>query len=101
VKEVDGGSHENGREHPHQLGYFWLCGSCCRTLTIVAEKGRGVRVMPLPGKGELDVKTILAIIASHPPSFLSRRKEDLPAPLGPTTTTTLPVGTVTVTSSTV
>lgn len=30
----------------------------------------------------------------------SRRKEDLPAPLGPTTTTTLPVGIVTVTSST-
>jgi hypothetical protein len=38
VREVDGGSHENG-EHPHQVGYFWLCGSCCRTMTVVTEKG--------------------------------------------------------------
>ena len=48
VKEVDDGSHENGNEHPHQLGYFWLCGSCCRTMTVIAEKGMGVRAVLLP-----------------------------------------------------
>ena len=48
VKEVDDDSHENGGDHPHQVGYFWLCGSCCRTMTIVTEKGMGARAVPLP-----------------------------------------------------
>ena len=47
VREVDGGSHENG-EHAHQVAYFWLCGSCCRTMAVIAEKGMGVRAVLLP-----------------------------------------------------
>jgi len=47
VREVDGCSHENG-EHRHQVGYFWLCGSCCRTMTVVTEKGMDARAVPLP-----------------------------------------------------
>ena len=36
-----------GRElQPH---YFWLCDSCCRTMTIIAEKhGERIQVVPLP-----------------------------------------------------
>jgi len=48
VKEVEGTSHDNGWQHPHQPAYFWLCGRCCRTMTVVAEKGGEVRAMPLP-----------------------------------------------------
>jgi len=48
VKELEDGSHDDHRGRSHQIAYFWLCGFCCRRLTIVAEKGRVVRVMPLP-----------------------------------------------------
>ena len=48
VKEVAGDPCVDGRRHPRQLCYFWLCNSCCRTLTVIVEKGKGVRVAPLP-----------------------------------------------------
>ena len=47
VKEIDGGADDGSPEQSHKLGYFWLCGSCCRTMTVVSEKGNGVRVIPL------------------------------------------------------
>lgn len=47
VKEVDGDSHDSGRKHSHKPAYFWLCGSCCRTMTVVAKDGSGVRLILL------------------------------------------------------
>lgn len=48
VKEVNDSSRRDGNQRPHQPAYFWLCGSCCRTMTVIVEEGKGVRVMPLP-----------------------------------------------------
>ena len=53
VSEVEDGSQDDHSGRSHQLGYRWLCGSCCRTLTIVAEKGRGARLMPRPAVATL------------------------------------------------
>ena len=47
VKEVDVGFDDGGKEHSHKPAYFWLCGSCCRTMTVVAEREREVRLIPL------------------------------------------------------
>jgi hypothetical protein len=47
VKEIDACFSHGSTAHSHQLSYFWLCGSCCRTMTITTEKGKGVRVVPL------------------------------------------------------
>lgn len=44
--EADNRSGPSGRVRQRQ--YFWLCNSCCRTMTITTEKGTGVRVVPLP-----------------------------------------------------
>ena len=38
VKEVDVGFDDGGKEHSHKPAYFWLCGSCCRTMTVVARE---------------------------------------------------------------
>jgi hypothetical protein len=48
VKDLDDGCHNDGTERHHQVVYFWLCGSCCRTMTVVTEKGMGARAVPLP-----------------------------------------------------
>lgn len=50
VTEVDGDPRGDGRGHSRKLQYFWLCNSCCRTMTVIAEKGMGVRVVPLPAR---------------------------------------------------
>lgn len=44
VKELEDASHDRARHGPHQPVYFWLCDLCCRTMTVVAEKGK-VRAM--------------------------------------------------------
>lgn len=31
-----------------KLHYLWLCGCCCQTMTVLVEKGKGVKVVPLP-----------------------------------------------------
>ena len=31
----------------HRMEHFWLCGNCASTMTLVAEKGRGVIAVPL------------------------------------------------------
>lgn len=47
VKEVSDLPCDGSTEHSHKLAYFWLCKSCCRTMTVVAEKGKEVNVAPL------------------------------------------------------
>ena len=32
-----------------QRQYFWLCNSCCHTMTVIAERGKRVQVVPLSG----------------------------------------------------
>ena len=46
IKEVEG-APRNGRAHSRQLWYFWLCDSCCRTMTIIIETGKEIKVAPL------------------------------------------------------
>jgi len=48
VKEIEADPPAVGGERSRQPQYFWLCNLCCRTLTVVVEKGKGVRVVPLP-----------------------------------------------------
>jgi hypothetical protein len=40
VIEVEDDS-EPDHKHSRQLRYFWLCNTCCRTMTVVADKGHG------------------------------------------------------------
>jgi len=47
IKEVEG-TPRNGREHSRRLCYGWLCESCCRTMTIIIETGKTIKVAPLP-----------------------------------------------------
>jgi hypothetical protein len=37
-----------GDRRLRQLRYFWLCTSCCRTMTVVAKKREGIEIVPLP-----------------------------------------------------
>lgn len=48
VKEVESGARVDGEGHSRQLHYFWLCKSCCRSMTVIVENGKGVKVVPLP-----------------------------------------------------
>ncbi len=48
VKEIDSDPRGDGQEHSRQLHYYWLCHSCCRTMMVIAEKGKEVKVVPLP-----------------------------------------------------
>jgi hypothetical protein len=47
VKETQIHSPSDGKGLSRQLHYLWLCKSCCQTMTVVTEKGVGVRVVPL------------------------------------------------------
>lgn len=49
VKQVEVGFGDGSTAHSHKCAYFWLCDSCCRTMTVVAEKGSDFRLIPLPG----------------------------------------------------
>jgi hypothetical protein len=48
VKEVESNSDGSNKGRSRHLEYFWLCDSCCRRMTVIAEKGNGARVAPLP-----------------------------------------------------
>jgi hypothetical protein len=48
VMEVEGAPRSGGSGRSRQPHYFWLCNSCCRTMTVVTEKGQGIKVAPLP-----------------------------------------------------
>lgn len=47
VTEVEA-TDQSSNEHGRQRQYFWLCGNCCRTMTVAAEKGKRAQVVPLP-----------------------------------------------------
>jgi hypothetical protein len=39
---------QNDSDKPwHRLEHFWLCGRCAATMTLVAEKGKGVVAVSL------------------------------------------------------
>jgi hypothetical protein len=48
VKEIQVDPKSDGNGLSRELHYFWLCKSCCQTMTLSTEKGGGVRVVPLP-----------------------------------------------------
>ena len=31
----------------HRVEHFWLCGRCAASMTLIAEKGRGISAVPL------------------------------------------------------
>jgi hypothetical protein len=39
--------HRDADKAWHRREHFWLCGRCALTMTLVAEKGRGVTAVPL------------------------------------------------------
>jgi hypothetical protein len=49
VKELETDSLTGGNGLRRKLHYFWLCNTCCRTMTVVAEKGQGIKIVPLSG----------------------------------------------------
>lgn len=50
VIEVGADSETNRAGRVCQQRYFWLCDSCCRTMTVIAEKdGARIQVVPLAG----------------------------------------------------
>ena len=48
VMELESEYHSSTSEHGRQPQYFWLCPSCCGTMTLAVEKGKGAQVVPLP-----------------------------------------------------
>jgi hypothetical protein len=48
VVEVEGHLVSGGSGCSRQPHYFWLCNSCCRTMTVVVEKSLRIKVAPLP-----------------------------------------------------
>jgi len=47
IKQV-WGDPRDGRGRLLQPRYLWLCDSCCRTMTVVSERGQKIKVAPLP-----------------------------------------------------
>jgi hypothetical protein len=48
VTEVEADYQSSASRSAHQRQYFWLCNSCCRIMTVIAEKGKRVQVVALP-----------------------------------------------------
>jgi hypothetical protein len=48
VTEVESEYQSSDSGHARKRRYFWLCSSCCRTMTLAVEKGKGAQVVPLP-----------------------------------------------------
>jgi hypothetical protein len=48
VMEAEGDSCIRGNGRSQQPRYSWLCNACCETMTVVAEKKEGIKVVPLP-----------------------------------------------------
>jgi hypothetical protein len=47
VLEVPIDSTTSGKKPTRPLEYFWLCQSCCRTMTLIMNREVGVKVVPL------------------------------------------------------
>ena len=48
VTEVEADYHSSVSGHQRLRQYFWLCNSCCRSMTITVDKRTGAHVVPLP-----------------------------------------------------
>jgi len=48
VIEVEGGPHSSEWGPAPKCDHFWLCNSCCRTMTVTVEGGKRPQVVPLP-----------------------------------------------------
>lgn len=48
VTEAEADDHSSVSGHGRQREYYWLCNSCCRTMTVTVEKGKRAHVVPLP-----------------------------------------------------
>jgi hypothetical protein len=48
VTEVEAEYRSGASGLVRQRQYFWLCNSCCRTMTVIAEKGKSAQVVPRP-----------------------------------------------------
>jgi len=46
VMEVSAGSPGAGKKPARSLEYFWLCKTCCRTMTLTMHKETGIKVVP-------------------------------------------------------
>lgn len=49
VIEVQAEYQRSAGGSARQRQYFWLCNSCCRTMTVILDKAGRVQVMPLDG----------------------------------------------------
>lgn len=47
VTETEAIHQSRVSDHGRQRQYFWLCTSCCRTMTVMVEKGKSAQVVPL------------------------------------------------------
>jgi hypothetical protein len=48
VIEAEDDYQSSPRVRAHQRQYFWLCTSCCHSMTVIAKKGKRAQVVPLP-----------------------------------------------------
>lgn len=48
VIELEDDYQSGPRVRARQRQYFWLCTSCCRSMTVIAKKGNMAQVVPLP-----------------------------------------------------
>ena len=44
-------ANDEKSQNARQLQYFWLCNSCCHTMTVMLDRSKGVLVVPLPESG--------------------------------------------------
>ncbi len=47
VTDLKGNGKSTTGGDERQLEYFWLCSSCCRTMTVAVEKGQRPRLVSL------------------------------------------------------
>jgi len=48
IREIEADPTSDAKRQPRQIHYYWLCNSCCRRMTVIVEKEKGIRVVPLP-----------------------------------------------------
>jgi len=50
VMEIPVDSPTTDKKPAPSLQYFWLCQSCCRTMTLAMNQPGGIELVPLPAK---------------------------------------------------
>lgn len=48
IKEIEADLTSEVKRQPRQTHYYWLCDSCSRTMTVIVEKGKEIKVVALP-----------------------------------------------------